>query len=64
MDFWFETEIRARRDDALAAASRFRRARLCESGRSIGVRTHLADGAQALSDGLAHLATLLRPGAR
>jgi hypothetical protein len=60
MDYWFETEIRARRDDALASAIRSRHARLAESGRSRGVRARIADGAQALSDRLARLALAVR----
>ena len=60
MDFWFETELRARRDEILANAVRSRNVRLAESGRSIGIRAHLADGAQAMSDRLAQLALLLR----
>lgn len=60
MDYWYETEIRARRDDVLASALRRRHARLARSGRSTGVRAALAGGAQAMSDRLAQFANLLR----
>ena len=60
MDYWYEAEVRARRDALLATAHRSRIARLCESGRSSGVRARLADGAQLVSDTFAHLATRLR----
>ncbi len=62
MDYWFETEIRMRRDDAVETANRSRQIRLAESGRSTSVRTRIADGAQAMSDALATLARTLRAG--
>ncbi|MGA8534804.1 MAG: hypothetical protein WB615_11895 [Candidatus Tumulicola sp.] len=60
MDYWFETESRMRRDDAIETAQRSRQSRLAQSGRSTGVRTRIADGAQAMSDALAALARTLR----
>ena len=60
MDFWFESEIRARHAEVLASAIRSRHVRLAESGRSTGIRARLADGAQSLSDRLAHIALILR----
>lgn len=60
MDYWFETEVRARHDDARSSAHRSRTARLASRGRSTGVRARLADHAQAMSDRLAHFATRLR----
>lgn len=60
MDFWFETEIRMRRDDAIKAAHRRALIRLAESGRSRSVRTRIANGAQVMSDALASLARNLR----
>jgi hypothetical protein len=62
MDYWFETESRMRRDDAVETANRNRLIRLAESGRSTSVRTRIADGAQAMSDALAVLARSLRAG--
>ncbi|MEO6836196.1 MAG: hypothetical protein ABI231_09885 [Candidatus Tumulicola sp.] len=62
MDSWFETEIRMRRDDAVKTANRSRLIRLAESGRSTGVRTRIANGAQSMSDALASLAHMLRAG--
>jgi hypothetical protein len=62
MDYWFETESRMRRDDAVETANRIRQIRLAQSGRSTSVRTRIADGAQALSDTLAALARTLRAG--
>ena len=60
MDFWLETEIRMRREDADKTANRSRLIRLAESGRSTSVRTRIANGAQSLSDALASLAHNLR----
>ena len=60
MDYWLETEVRARRDAILASAERSRIARLCESGRSIGIRARLANAAQMVSDAFAELAMRLR----
>lgn len=60
MDFWLETEIRMRREDADKTANRSRLIRLAESGRSTSVRTRIANGAQTLSDALASLAHHLR----
>jgi len=60
MDYWFETESRMRRDDAVETANRSRLVRLAESGRSTSVRTRVADGTQAMSDALAALARKLR----
>jgi hypothetical protein len=62
MDYWFETESRMRRDDAVETANRSRQIRLAESGRSTSVRTRIANGAQAMSDVLASLARTLRTG--
>lgn len=62
MDLWFETEIRMRRTDALTQAQRGKLIRLAESGRSTGIRGHIADSAQALSDAFAELARSLRAG--
>ena len=62
MDYWFEKESRMRRDHAIETARRSRMIRVAEGGRSTGVRTHIADGAQALSDALAALARVLRAG--
>lgn len=60
MDYWFETESRMRRDDAVETANRSRLIRLAESGRSTSVRARVADGTQAMSDALAALARKLR----
>ncbi len=60
MDYWFETEIRARRDEVIASVIRSRNVRLAESGRSTGFRARRADGAQVMSDRLARLALALR----
>lgn len=60
MEYWFVFQIRAHRNEVLAAAERGRLARLAESGRSTSVRAHLADSAQALSERLAELASSLR----
>ena len=61
MDFWFETEIRVRRDDVLASVLHRQRIREVESGRrSTGLRAHVADSAQTLSDCLANVADRLR----
>ena len=60
MDYWFETESRMRRDDAVETANRSRLVRLAESSRSTSVRTRIADGTQAMSDALAALARKLR----
>ena len=60
MELWQDAEIRVRRDDALAFAERARMARLCESGRSTGIRAVAADGVQYISDALAGLAAVLR----
>lgn len=60
MDYWFETELRARRNELLAFARRTRLARLAEAERSSSVRARIADGAQILSDRLAQLALALR----
>lgn len=60
MDHWYEAEVRARRYEVLASAERGRLARLAESGRSTGVRAHLADGVQVMSERLAEVASLLR----
>lgn len=62
MEFWHETEVRMRRDDAVETAHRSRLMRLAESGRSTSVRGRIADGAQAMSDALASLARNLRAG--
>jgi hypothetical protein len=62
MDLWHEAEIRIRRDNALESTRRRRLARLAASGRSMGVRNRIADGAQAISDVLAVLARSLRNG--
>ena len=62
MDYWFDTEIRMRRDDVLKSADRSRLIRLAESGRSSTVRGRIANGAQAASDALAALARTLRSG--
>jgi hypothetical protein len=60
MDFWQQTEVRIRREDALETARRSRLLRLAESGRSPSVRGRIANGAQAMSDALASLARTLR----
>lgn len=60
MELWQEAEVRVRRDDALAFADRARITRLCESGRSTGIRAIAADGVQYISDALAGLAAALR----
>ena len=60
MDYWYQTEARMRRDDAVEAANRSRQTRLAESGRSTSVRTRIADGAQAMSNALGALARMLR----
>lgn len=62
MDYWFETESRMRRDDAVETAHRSRMIRVAESGRSTSVRTRIADSAQAVSDAFAALARVLRTG--
>ena len=60
MDYWFQTESRMRREDAVETARRGRQIRLAEGGRSTSVRTRIANGAQAMSDALAVLARNLR----
>lgn len=60
MEYWYEAEIRAHRNEVLAAAERSRLARLAESGRSTGVRAYLADNVEAMSERLAQFASLLR----
>lgn len=60
MEFWYESEIRARRSEVHASAKRSRLVRLAEDGRSTGVRMHLADAVQALSERLAEFAAALR----
>jgi len=60
MDYWFEKESRMRRDDAVETARRSRMIRTAESGRSTAVRTRIANGAQAVSDAFAALASVLR----
>lgn len=62
MEFWHETEVRMRRDDAVKNAHRSRLMRLAESGRSTSVRGRIADGAQAMSNALASFARSLREG--
>ena len=62
MELWYESEIRMRRENVLENARRRRLMRLAESGRSTGVRTHIANGAQAMSDALAAVARTLRAG--
>ena len=62
MDYWLQSEIRTRRDDASENARRSRLARLAASGRSTSVRARIAAGAQAISDALAALARSLRDG--
>jgi hypothetical protein len=62
MDFWLQTEIRKRRDDALENARRSRLTRRAASGRSTRIRIRVAEGAQAISDALAALARSLRNG--
>ena len=62
MDFWLQSEIRKRRDDALENARRSRLTRYAASGRSTWVRIRIAEGAQAISDALAALARSLRNG--
>lgn len=64
MEFWFEAEIRTRRDSALETARRIRLVRLARKGRSSGVRAHIADGALALSERLAMLARAMRASER
>ena len=60
MDFWLQTETRARREDALENSRRSRLARLAANGRSPRLRNRIADNAQAVSDVLAALARSLR----
>lgn len=60
MDYRLEAELRARRDEIFAFAKRRRLIRLAESGRSIGLRARIANGAQMLSDRLADIAALVR----
>ncbi len=60
MEFWHETEVRMRREDAVENAHRSRLMRLAESGRSTSVRGCIADGAQVVSDALASFARTLR----
>jgi hypothetical protein len=62
MEPWLEAETRIRRDEALENARSSRSARLAASGRSIGVRVRIANGAQVVSDALAALARSLRNG--
>jgi hypothetical protein len=62
MDFWLQSEIRKRRDDALENARRSRLTRYAASGRSTWIRIRIAEGAQAISDALAALARSLRNG--
>ncbi len=62
MDFWLQTEIRKRRDDALETTRRGRLSRLAASGRSTRIRTRVANSAQAISDVLATFARGLRNG--
>ena len=60
MDYWYQTEARMRRDDAVQTADRNRLTRRAESGRSTSVRTRIANGAQAMSDAFGALARVLR----
>ncbi len=62
MELWLEAEIRMRRENALENARRSRLSRLARSGRSMGIRTRIADGAQALSDAFGALARSVRGG--
>lgn len=62
MDFWYQTEARIRREDAIETAHRSRSLRVAEGGRSPGVRGRIANGAQAMSEALASLARTLRDG--
>jgi hypothetical protein len=62
MDFWLQSEIRKRRDDALENARRSRLTRFAATGRSTWIRIRIAEGAQAISDALAALARSLRNG--
>lgn len=60
MDHWYESHIRAHRNEVHTAAERGRQARLAESGRCTGVRAYLADRAQTMSERLADVAAMLR----
>ena len=60
MDHWYESHIRAHRNEVHFAAERGRLARLAESGRSTNVRAYLADRAQTMSERLADIAAQLR----
>lgn len=60
MDHWIDVHIQKRREELYADAARARIIRMLESGRSTGIRGRIANGAQAASDALAHLAQRLR----
>lgn len=59
MEYWFETEIRARREGVVASVKRRKQIRLAKRGRS-SARAYVAGGIQAVSDCLAVIATRLR----
>jgi hypothetical protein len=60
MDHWIDVHIEKRREELYADAARARVLRMLESGRSMGIRGRIADGAQAASNALAHVAQRLR----
>ncbi|HEY8296528.1 MAG TPA: hypothetical protein VIG32_00695 [Candidatus Baltobacteraceae bacterium] len=60
MDHWISSETHQRREELYSYASRARIVRLAESGRSTSFRGRIADGAQAMSDLLAHVAQTVR----
>ncbi len=60
MEHWISADIQRRREELHAGAARARLIRTLESGRSSGIRGHIADRAQALSDLLGGLAQALR----
>jgi hypothetical protein len=60
MDHWIGAYIDERREELYAQAARARIIRMLESGRSSGIRGRIADGAELVSDALAHFAQRLR----
>lgn len=60
MDHWIAIDIHQRREELHAQAVRARIIRMLESGRSSGIRGHIADSAEALSILLAGVAQAMR----
>lgn len=60
MDHWISVHIEKRREELHADAARARIIRMLESGRSMGIRGRIADGAESASNVLANFARRLR----